>query len=188
MTCSPSNWKRPATAPVTTDNGNRNSAVTLTYHEQPDLIVLDIGLPGMDGLSVCHRLHSDRLTAQIPTLLLSSHTRDTDVSLGYTVGADHYMTKPFSLTRWSVASTGCSCPTTTEQRRHQHASTGLRALTGLTAGSTGSSSNSGGRQPCPATPCSAPPGLRTQYGPTRPHGRHRLPHRRASGQNFRRSS
>jgi DNA-binding response OmpR family regulator len=79
---------------LTADNGN--SALALVHRADPDLIVLDVGMPGMDGLSVCHQLHSDRITAQIPVIIVSGRTRQTDIDLGYTVGADHYMNKPFN--------------------------------------------------------------------------------------------
>jgi len=74
---------------------NGHSALEIVHQHQPDVIILDIGMPGMDGLSVCHQLHSDRLTAEIPVLMLSGRSRETDIELGYTVGADHYMIKPF---------------------------------------------------------------------------------------------
>lgn len=79
---------------ITADNGN--TTLSLVYGERPDAVVLDVGLPGMDGITVCHRLHSHAATAQVPVIMLSGRARESDVSLGYTAGADHYMTKPFS--------------------------------------------------------------------------------------------
>ncbi len=95
---------------VTADNGN--GALTVAHQQQPDVIVLDVVLPGMDGLSVCYQLHSDPMTAQIPVIMLSSRTEENDVQLGYTVGADHYMTKPFNPShlvqrvRWLLLANG----------------------------------------------------------------------------------
>jgi two-component system, OmpR family, response regulator ResD len=59
----------------------------------PDLVVLDIMLPGMDGLEVCRRLRS---TAPIPVVMLTARTEEDDRVLGLELGADDYVTKPFS--------------------------------------------------------------------------------------------
>lgn len=61
--------------------------------EKPDAVVLDIGLPGMDGLTVCREA---RKTQEVPILMLSSHGEDLDKILGLEVGADDYLTKPFN--------------------------------------------------------------------------------------------
>ena len=58
----------------------------------PDLVILDIGLPGLSGLEVCRRLHEDG----IPVLVLSSHDRDDQIVEGLEEGADDYVTKPFN--------------------------------------------------------------------------------------------
>jgi two-component system phosphate regulon response regulator PhoB len=62
----------------------------------PDLIVLDLMLPGVDGLEVCKRLKSDRRTAQTPVIMLTAKGEDADVVAGLELGADDYITKPFS--------------------------------------------------------------------------------------------
>jgi len=62
--------------------------------EEPDLIVLDILLPGVDGFEVCHRLRADPRTSQLPILVLSAKAREEDKTTGLKVGADDYMTKP----------------------------------------------------------------------------------------------
>jgi DNA-binding response OmpR family regulator len=62
-----------------------------TYH--PDLVVLDLMLPGLDGLEVCRRIQRDR---QIPVLMLTARDSETDLEVGLGIGADDYMTKPFS--------------------------------------------------------------------------------------------
>ncbi|UGT43961.1 response regulator transcription factor [Nocardia yamanashiensis] len=60
----------------------------------PDLVVLDVMLPGFDGLEVCRRIQSRR---PVPVLMLTTRTDETDVLVGLGVGADDYLTKPFSL-------------------------------------------------------------------------------------------
>lgn len=60
------------------------------------LIVLDIMLPGLDGLEVCRRLRRDAATAYIPVIMLTAKSEETDMVVGLEVGADDYVTKPFS--------------------------------------------------------------------------------------------
>ncbi len=59
----------------------------------PDLVVLDLMLPGIDGLEVCKRIQADR---PVPVLMLTARDTETDLLVGLAVGADDYMTKPFS--------------------------------------------------------------------------------------------
>jgi len=63
---------------------------------RPDLIVLDLMLPGMDGLEVCRRLKRNEATRRIALLMLTAKSEDADVVTGLEVGADDYLTKPFS--------------------------------------------------------------------------------------------
>jgi DNA-binding response OmpR family regulator len=66
-----------------------------THEERhPDLVVLDLMLPGMDGLEVCQRIQRDGWT---PVLMLTARTEEADKVAGFAVGADDYLTKPFSL-------------------------------------------------------------------------------------------
>jgi DNA-binding response OmpR family regulator len=62
--------------------------------ERPDLVVLDLMLPGMDGLEVCREIQKD---SWIPVLMLTARTEESDKVAGFAVGADDYLTKPFSL-------------------------------------------------------------------------------------------
>ena len=62
----------------------------------PDLVVLDLMLPGLDGIEVCRRLKREPRTKDIPVLMLTAKTEDTDIVTGLEVGADDYVTKPFS--------------------------------------------------------------------------------------------
>ncbi len=61
----------------------------------PDLILLDIMLPGLDGNEVCRMLKSNPTTANIPIIMLTAKTEDTDIIVGLELGADDYVTKPF---------------------------------------------------------------------------------------------
>src|SRR5207244_1089171 len=63
----------------------------------PDLIVLDLMLPGIDGLEVCRQLRAGKHTAGIPILMLTAKSEETDQIVGFTMGADDYVTKPFSV-------------------------------------------------------------------------------------------
>ncbi|HET9232991.1 MAG TPA: response regulator [Candidatus Eisenbacteria bacterium] len=63
---------------------------------KPDLIVLDIMMPKMDGYETCKALKADERTKSIPVILLSAKGRNVDMQTGYDVGADEYITKPFS--------------------------------------------------------------------------------------------
>jgi two-component system alkaline phosphatase synthesis response regulator PhoP len=65
-------------------------------HERPDLIVLDLMLPGMDGLEVCRKLRTDPLTAITPIMMLTAKAEETDRVVGLELGADDYVVKPFS--------------------------------------------------------------------------------------------
>jgi DNA-binding response OmpR family regulator len=70
------------------------TAVTMAQRTQPDLVVLDVMLPGFDGLEVCRRIQADR---PVPVLMLTARDDETDLLVGLAVGADDYLTKPFSL-------------------------------------------------------------------------------------------
>ncbi len=69
------------------------SGVALCERVRPDLVVLDLMLPGLDGLEVCRRVQRDR---QVPVLMLTARAEESDLLVGLAVGADDYMTKPFS--------------------------------------------------------------------------------------------
>ena len=70
------------------------SGIQLCNAVKPDLVILDVMLPGLDGLEVCRRIQQDR---QVPVLMLTARDSETDVLVGLGVGADDYMTKPFSV-------------------------------------------------------------------------------------------
>lgn len=62
----------------------------------PDLILLDLMLPGLDGLEVCKTLKAERKTASIPIIILTAKSQESDKIVGLELGADDYVTKPFS--------------------------------------------------------------------------------------------
>jgi len=70
--------------------------MALARQNKPALIVLDLMLPGMDGLEVCKRLRNDPSTALIPVLMLTAKSEETDIVVGLELGADDYVVKPFS--------------------------------------------------------------------------------------------
>jgi len=74
--------------------GDGPEAIALCEQVHPDLVVLDLMLPGMDGLEVCRQIQRDRW---VPVLMLTARTEEADKVAGFAVGADDYLTKPFSL-------------------------------------------------------------------------------------------
>ena len=69
------------------------SGLALARREQPDLIVLDLMMPGMDGLDVCRTLRREK---DVPIIMLTARVEETDKLIGLELGADDYITKPFS--------------------------------------------------------------------------------------------
>jgi len=63
----------------------------------PQLVVLDLMLPGVDGLEICRRLRSDAATAELPIVMLTACGEEDDIIRGFELGADDYVTKPFSI-------------------------------------------------------------------------------------------
>ena len=73
--------------------GDGNEGVDLCRSFRPDLVVLDLMLPGLDGLGVCREIQRDR---RVPVLMLTARDSETDLEIGLAVGGDDYMVKPFS--------------------------------------------------------------------------------------------
>src|SRR2546430_6024540 len=63
----------------------------------PDVILLDLMLPGLDGLEVCRELRAGERTRHVPILMLTAKAEETDQVVGFSIGADDYVTKPFSV-------------------------------------------------------------------------------------------
>lgn len=72
------------------------TAIDLATSRHPDLILLDIVLPHVDGYTVCQTLRQDRTTQDIPIIMLSARSRKIDIAKGLALGATAYVTKPFS--------------------------------------------------------------------------------------------
>jgi DNA-binding response OmpR family regulator len=81
---------------LTTYNGLEG--IITAQKEEPDLIILDIMLPGIDGFEVCKRLHTGMQTAKIPILIVSAKNQKEDINTGFRAGADDYLPKPASPT------------------------------------------------------------------------------------------
>jgi two-component system phosphate regulon response regulator PhoB len=72
------------------------SALRLVRDAAPDIVLLDLMLPGLDGLEVCRQMRGDPLTRGIPLIMVSAKGEESDVVLGLGLGADDYIVKPFS--------------------------------------------------------------------------------------------
>ena len=79
---------------ITASDGT--TALAEARRVSPDVAVLDIAMPGLSGLDVCRELRADAATWDIPVILLTARAQENDVEVGFQVGADDYMTKPFS--------------------------------------------------------------------------------------------
>jgi CheY-like chemotaxis protein len=77
---------------ITAKDGS--SAVVKALAEQPDLIVLDMIMPGMDGLSACQALRAEQATRQTPIVMMTSQKEESHVKAGYRSGCSAYLTKP----------------------------------------------------------------------------------------------
>jgi DNA-binding response OmpR family regulator len=76
---------------------NGREALEIIAQRQPDLVVLDIIMPEMDGIEVCRRIRADPYIAKLPVLFLTAKGRPTDIAHGLDVGGDDYLTKPFEV-------------------------------------------------------------------------------------------
>lgn len=72
-------------------------AINLILDRPPNLILLDLNLPHMSGFEMCRRLRAESTTARVPILMLTARTDESDKVLGLNLGADDYITKPFSM-------------------------------------------------------------------------------------------
>lgn len=71
-------------------------ALDAVSNQAPDLVVLDVGMPGMSGFDVCRALRQQDATAAIAVVLLTAKAQESDVQTGFASGADDYIVKPFS--------------------------------------------------------------------------------------------
>ena len=75
-------------------SSNGLEGIRKAHNEGPDLIILDVMLPGMDGFEICHRLRAEPDTAKLPILMFSAKAQEIDKDTGLKVGADDYLPKP----------------------------------------------------------------------------------------------
>ena len=81
---------------VFTDNGSE--ALMFARDSKPDLVVADVGLPGLDGFGLCKAIKCSAETASLPVIIISGgKTEESDIVAGYDKGADDYLTKPFAF-------------------------------------------------------------------------------------------
>jgi len=78
---------------ITASNGEQ--AICMAVNQQPDLVLLDVILPKLNGYEVCRQLKSTPQTADIPVVMITSKSKDKDRKWGIEQGADDYITKPF---------------------------------------------------------------------------------------------
>ncbi|MCT4621346.1 MAG: response regulator transcription factor [Marinisporobacter sp.] len=80
---------------ITSENGE--DAIAVAEEKMPDVIILDLMLPGIDGFEACKRIRSNEKTRKIPIIMLTAKGEEMDKVLGLELGADDYLTKPFSV-------------------------------------------------------------------------------------------
>jgi len=76
--------------------GDGRTALELALEHRPAVAILDVMMPGFNGIEVTRQLRADSRTERMPVILLTSRTLEADVSSGFAAGADDYVTKPFS--------------------------------------------------------------------------------------------
>lgn len=81
---------------ITASNGM--TGLRMAKEENPDLLILDVMLPGLDGFEICSRLRQDPPTAGLPIIMLSAKGQEADKTTGLKVGANEYLTKPVDRT------------------------------------------------------------------------------------------
>ena len=77
-----------------TNASNGMTGLRMVKEDKPDLLILDVMLPGIDGFEICSQLRNEPQTAKLPIIMLSAKGQETDKTTGLKVGADEYLTKP----------------------------------------------------------------------------------------------
>lgn len=88
------NLKREGYSVIGVNRGD--AALNIIRNESPNLVILDLMLPGMDGLSICQQMKSDPIVRDIPVIIISAKGEESDIVIGLELGADDYLAKPFS--------------------------------------------------------------------------------------------
>src|ERR671912_2722510 len=91
------NFEREGLAAVTAPTGEAGLTAALNEREPPRLIILDLMLPGMSGIELCRRLRREPATRRTPIIMLTAKTSEADRVTGLDLGADDYISKPFSV-------------------------------------------------------------------------------------------
>ena len=91
------NFKREGFRPVIAESGEKGLRLALDEKHPPDLILLDLMLPGMSGSELCRRLRREPLTEKVPIIMLTAKASESDKIGGLELGADDYIIKPFSV-------------------------------------------------------------------------------------------
>src|SRR4026207_235504 len=91
------NFEREGLAAVTAPTGEAGLSAALNERDPPRLIILDLMLPGMSGIELCRRLRREPATRRTPIIMLTAKASESDRVLGLDLGADDYITKPFSV-------------------------------------------------------------------------------------------
>lgn len=91
------NFEREGLAAITALTGEAGLAAALNQQQPPSLIILDLMLPGMSGSELCRRLRREPATRRTPIIMLTARASESDRVAGLDLGADDYLTKPFSI-------------------------------------------------------------------------------------------
>ncbi len=91
------NFEREGLAAITASTGEAGLAAALNERDPPSLIILDLMLPGMSGSELCRRLRREPATRRTPIIMLTAKASESDRVAGLDLGADDYLTKPFSV-------------------------------------------------------------------------------------------
>lgn len=91
------NFRREGFMPVVAESGEKGLRLALSEKNPPSLIVLDLMLPGMSGMELCRRLRREPLTEKTPIIMLTAKASESDKVSGLDIGADDYISKPFSV-------------------------------------------------------------------------------------------
>ncbi len=91
------NFEREGYRTEIAESGEKGLRLALDEKRPPDLILLDIMLPGMSGIELCRRLRKEPLTEKMPVIMLTAKASEVDKIAGLDIGADDYITKPFSV-------------------------------------------------------------------------------------------
>ena len=88
------NLERAGYETMTVEDGH--AALETALAERPDLVILDVGMPGITGVDVCRKLKGGDALDRTPVFLLTAHGQESDEQAGHAAGADRFFTKPFS--------------------------------------------------------------------------------------------